>query len=186
MRDPGLPFTWALIIGCALSHAAPGDEQPAPAQLGKVVDDAGRPVAGARVRLNTVSFEKGVEEQGPFVANVAGGFRLPLPFRSSGQFRCYLFAENDDGQMGWLKSAFPRPFPLNGPAQIVLKPARETTVNVTDADADSVFALKGGVGFANQWFPPDADQQAGLPSPVLTHKRRTSATLHACATHPRG
>ena len=115
---------------------------PQPAQaaiLGRVLDDAGRPVAGARVRL--YRRDGRWERHNPVVeettAGPDGGFRLgtplaPRPASGSRGFPPYvLLADRPGMAVGW------RTIPIDAPAfegDITLTSPTERTITVVDAD----------------------------------------------------
>src|SRR5579872_5020673 len=100
---------------------------------GTVVDMQGNPVAGAVVR-STLIRDSGVAEEGSAVTTDAtGAFRFPEPLNTLGRY-LNLTAANADGlQLGWLNAGRIGAIGPETTFPIVVKPAREMTVKVTDA-----------------------------------------------------
>ncbi len=123
---------------------------PKPAQStvrGRVIDDAGRPVAGARVRLyrrdGLSDRHRPVVEEA--TAGPDGGFRLstPLTYRPMSESRglppYVLLADRPGKAVGW------RTIPLNAPTfegDITLTSPTERTITVVDADGHPVQGAK--------------------------------------------
>jgi hypothetical protein len=119
---------WSVIL--LLAGAGP------PADIrGKVVDDAGKPAAGAVVRATFIG-DSGVAREGPSTtADVKGEFRLPASFTTLDQFLTLTAATADGARLGWLNAGRTESVTSATTFQVVVKPARELTVTITDAGA---------------------------------------------------
>jgi RNA polymerase sigma factor (sigma-70 family) len=96
--------------------------------IGKVVDEADRPVAGATVKA------PGFEKCRPTTSGADGAFRLELGYPAPDWLHAVLLVEDAKGRLGYLYVSQKKPEPV----QVVLKPARETGVMVTDGDRNPV------------------------------------------------
>ena len=107
---------------------------------GTVVDEAGTPVARAKV-TTTAARESDVFLTA--VTDAAGNFRLELP---SWQIQAILLAKDDRG----LRIASVRYVPgkTHPTVRIVLHPARTILVTVVDGKGEPIAAAKVGVAFA--------------------------------------
>ena len=127
---PPAPVTAHTVAVAALSPVAPATTSPMPAETipcpGIVVDEQGKPFAGALVTLYTFSATSGPD----------GRFTLTLPRDTS--LTAYYFAASPDRSS--LAFTYIDPFKNQSPAslRLVLRPARLFTVNVADAQGAPV------------------------------------------------
>jgi hypothetical protein len=91
---------------------------------GKVVDEAGKPVAGATVSA------PGSPKSRPVTSAADGTFRLPLGHTEWDILRASLLADDAKGRLGYLSVWQDKPKPV----QVVLKPAHPLQVLVTGGD----------------------------------------------------
>ena len=123
------------------------DASSKPTVRGRVLDDAGHPIAGARVRL--YRRDSRWERRNPVIAEVTseqdGVFRLsaqltPRPLSESRGLPPYVLLADFPGKaVGW------RIVPLNATnfeGDIILRAANERTITVVDADGRSVQARR--------------------------------------------
>jgi RNA polymerase sigma factor (sigma-70 family) len=103
--------------------------------IGKVVDEAGKPVAGATVKA------PGLEKCRPTTSGADGAFRLELGYPAPEWRYASLLLEDGTGRLGYGHVSQNEPEPV----QVILKPAHGIRVLVTDgakkpvADADVCF-----------------------------------------------
>jgi RNA polymerase sigma factor (sigma-70 family) len=100
--------------------------------IGKVVDEAGKPVAGATVSA------PGLEKSRPVTSGSDGGFRLLLGYPASDRRSASLLGEDASGRLGYCPVFQKKPQPV----QVVLKPAHEIHVLVTGGDKKPVVAAE--------------------------------------------
>ena len=146
--------TCALVIATWLAapSQARNNAPPEPTLRGRVLDDAGRTIAGARVRL--YRRDSRWERRNPIVAEATsepdGAFRLsaqltPRPLSESRSLPPYVLLADFPGKaVGW------RIIPLNATnfgGDITLRAASERTITVVDADGQTVPGAKVSVSF---------------------------------------
>jgi RNA polymerase sigma factor (sigma-70 family) len=96
--------------------------------LGKVVDEAGKPVSGATVTA------PGVRKSRPVTSGADGGFRLPLGQPPGDWIHVAVLVEDAKDRLGYLLVSGRNPKPV----QVVIKPAHEFRVLVTDGSKKPV------------------------------------------------
>lgn len=139
------------------AEARADDAKPEPIALrGVVVDESGKPVAGAEVLADPYGF---FEARG--VADGDGVFAIPFPDRLMGRQPLLLARTPDGRKVGVSQSSAPLSEKAP-PARIIVKPGREVVATVADEDgnpiADTVVEVAGGLaGFRG-------------PIPVLAHE----------------
>lgn len=137
IRRPARWIGWLATIAMlgAGAGAAMGDDAGSRVGVtGKVVDEAGDPVAGVQV---SADYRKPVE---PATTGADGTFRLDFPIDRSPRIYTTLVARADDGRLGAKTVLFEVTKPES--ATITLKPPHPLEVRVVDGDGRSVAGVE--------------------------------------------
>jgi RNA polymerase sigma factor (sigma-70 family) len=114
--------------GAAGARPASADVEQDAVVIGKVVDEAGKPIAGATVHA------PGLEKSRPTTSAADGAFRLPLGSPAGDRLHAALVVEDGAGRLGYLFLSQKK----TEPVEVVLKPAHALRVVVTDGAGKSV------------------------------------------------
>src|SRR6516164_2690104 len=134
MRWTNLTFVCLTLAGTSLSPQYSAAQSSGTGVHGTVVDEAGQPVANATVRIAILGSQNEIEEGGPVKTDDAGTFRFAESPNAAAQFVFYLIATDSEGiRQGWLEAGDTQPVRSSRPLRVIVKPARELTVNLSDA-----------------------------------------------------
>jgi hypothetical protein len=133
MHGPFLPavLAWSVVL-LVVGAGPPVDIR------GTVVDEAGKPVAGAVVRATLIG-DPGVARETPATtADEKGEFRFTKSLNTLDRYLTLTAANADGLRLGWLNAGRTDAVTSATTFKVVVKPARETMVSVTDSSGAAV------------------------------------------------
>lgn len=130
------------------------DDPRSPTVAVSVVDEAGQPVAGAKVRI----IEMGGDET-TAVSDAAGSFRIPRPYHPDHYLVSFTAVDAAGNRQGYMEWRFHEPGEWTKALRIVLKASREILVRVVDKERAQVAGAV--VSITSERQQPIADGRTG-------------------------
>ena len=115
-----------LVLACSPIRAEDAGAGGEAVLNGSVVNEAERPVAG--VAVSALTYGQAPGHRAMATTGADGTFRLPLGVPARDRIYAVLLAEAKDGRLGYTLTSQEKPEPV----RLVLRPARDLTVRVTD------------------------------------------------------